>query len=340
MSVARSLLLFSLMLIGISRAAGQAVVVTMRLDTNRVAVGASTTLHIYAQVAPAYRSSADQIFSWYLNVRNTNGSVAGANYNAMLKSSSDGDAKTSSTGTTVGADRKDIYDTFLNLPGAGVVAPVELMSIPVTGLAGGHTRFQATAGNGLPLTDFLVGLNGLSDFVTGGDYGAAFADLDVIDSGCSILLHIAPIGASGGPGQRLALTFVPCPGLNHTVQFRGALDDAIGWRSLPGAPHNSGSVTVTNTAASQFFRVATSPGSALGNLLLNIVPIGTAQGPGQRLALNFNTAPGYDFAIEYQDALSPGGAWQTLAGAPFNSGNVTVTNSPPQRFYRLRASPQ
>src|SRR5690349_3342691 len=98
-----------------SRAFGQAVVVTMRLDTNRIAAGASTTLHIYAQVAPAYRSSADQIFSWYLNVRNTNGSLAGANYGAMVKPSSDRDAQTSSTGTSVGADRNDIYDTFLNL---------------------------------------------------------------------------------------------------------------------------------------------------------------------------------------------------------------------------------
>src|SRR5437660_822643 len=258
MSRARSLLWLALVVISSTRARGQAVMVTMRLDTNRIAVGASTTLHVYAQVAPAYRANADQIFSWYVDVLNTNGAAASANYDAMIKAASDRDAQTSSKGNSVGANRKDIYDTFLNLPAAGVVAPVELMSILVTGLAGGHARFQVQAGSNLPLSDFLVTLNQFMDFATGGDYSLAVADLDVIDTGCSILLHIAPGGASAGPGRQVALTFVPCPGLNHTVQYRAALDDALGWLPVPGAPHNSGSVIVTNTAAARFFRVATS----------------------------------------------------------------------------------
>jgi hypothetical protein len=337
MTTTRKLLFLAWVLAAAVQAHGQAVVVTARLDTNRIAVGGSTTLHIYAQVAPAYRANADQIFTWYVDVQNTNGTVANANYDAMLKTAA---PSTSSKGITVGSNRKDIYDTFVNRTNAGVAAPVELMAIPVTGVAPGHTRFQVQGGNGLPLTDFLVAIDEFSDLATGGDYSAAVADLDVVGSVCSILLHIAPLAISGGPGQRLALTFTPCPGLNHTVEYRAALDDAIGWRPLPGAPHNSGNVTVTNTGPYQFFRVGASSGGGLGPLTLNIATITSTPGPGQRLGLTFATTPGYNFAVEYQDTLQPGGLWQTLTGAPHNSGNVTVTNSPPSRFYRLRAAPQ
>jgi hypothetical protein len=245
------------MMISVARAVGQAVLVTARLDTNRISVGAATTLHIYAQVAAAYRADADRIFSWYLDIRNTNGAAANANYDAMAKAASDRDPRTSSRGTTVGSDRKNIYDTFQNLPGAGVTAPVELMSIPVTGVAAGHTRFQVQAANGLALNDFLVAMAG-SSVVTGGDYSIASADLDVVESTCPILLQIAPVGIAG-PGQRLALTFTPCPGFNHTVEYRAALDDASGWHPLAGAPHNSGNVIATNSGPTQFFRVAASP---------------------------------------------------------------------------------
>src|SRR3954467_9095312 len=94
---------------------GQGVTVTEKLDTNRIAVGGATILRIYAQVAPAYRANADQIFSWYLDVQNTNGTVANGNYDAMLKTASDQDPATSSKGITLGSNRKDIYDTFVNL---------------------------------------------------------------------------------------------------------------------------------------------------------------------------------------------------------------------------------
>jgi hypothetical protein len=340
MSFVRLFILLALTCITLTRVYGQAVVVTTRLDTNRIAVGGSTTLHVYAQVVPALRATADQIFSWYLDVLNTNGAVANANYDAMVKPSSDNDPQISSRGVTVGANRNDIYDTFLNLSNAGVAVPVELMSIPVTGTSEGHTRFQIRAGDAVPLNDFLVSMDDGTDIATGGDYSVAFADLDVVPGGCSILLHIAPVGVSGGPGQRLALTFIPCPGLNHTVQYRAALDDVAGWQSLSGAPHNSGNVIVTNTGPYQFFRVSTSTGPLLGNLHIDITPITSTPGPGQRLALTYATTPGYNFTVEYQDILTPGGVWQTVSGAPHNSGNLTVTNSPPQRFYRLRAAPQ
>src|SRR5437764_7853752 len=73
----------------------QSVSVTLRLDTNQISVGAATTLHVFAQVVPSLRTNADRIFSWYVDVLNTNGTVASANYNAMIKAASDNDPQTS-----------------------------------------------------------------------------------------------------------------------------------------------------------------------------------------------------------------------------------------------------
>lgn len=242
-------------------ASAQAVAVTMRLDTNVVSVGQGTTLHISAQVIPGLRATSDRIFSWYVNVLNTNGAAAGANYSAMLKTASDNDPSLSSKGFNSGANRFAIYDTFLNLPGAGVANPVELMSIPVTGLAGGKTRFLVTAGSGASLSyDFQVAPTGGGQAYLGGDYTAAFADLTVSGSAACVLnLAITPL-SGGGPGGRYQLTFSPCPNYTHTVESRAALGDLAGWQALPGAPHNSGVVTITNTGPARLYRVhATSP---------------------------------------------------------------------------------
>jgi len=56
------------------------------------------------------------------------------------------------------------------------------------------------------------------------------------------------------------LSFTPCPGFNHTIEYRDALQDAAGWRPLAGAPHNSGSATVINTNSQRFYRVSTASG--------------------------------------------------------------------------------
>src|SRR5689334_21623415 len=91
---------------GSSRCANaQAVAVTMRLDTNMVTVGQGTTLHITAQVVPGLRPTSDRIFSWYVNVLNTNGDSVGANYSAMLKTASDNDPSLSSKCINSGANR-------------------------------------------------------------------------------------------------------------------------------------------------------------------------------------------------------------------------------------------
>ena len=66
-------------LVAPSRALAQVVAVTLRLDTNVISVGGSTTLRVFAQVVPSVRANAERIFSWYVDVLNTNSPVATAN---------------------------------------------------------------------------------------------------------------------------------------------------------------------------------------------------------------------------------------------------------------------
>jgi hypothetical protein len=232
----------------------QAVVVTARLDTNTISVGSSTTLRVFAQVVPGLRPTSDRIFSWYLDVLNTNAAVASANYGAMTKPASDNDPLISSMGLTQGANRRGIYDTFLNLPGAGVNAPVELMRIPVTGVATGRTLFSVAAGSGVPQleTDFFVAPLGGGDPYLGGSYTTAFADLQVTGgAACAPVMQIARLAG----GTQARLTFTPCVGRTHFVEGLTAIDGVATWQVLPAAPHNSGDVVVNLTGGLRIFRV-------------------------------------------------------------------------------------
>jgi hypothetical protein len=235
----------------------QVVAVTMSLDDSSIVVGEGTTLRVYAQVVPNVRTNADRIFSWYVDVLNTNGVAAVADYGAMLKATSDNYPQTSSNGVSQGSNRVGIYDTFLDLPGAGVSNAVELMAIPVSGAGAGQTRFRVRAGTGVPAlsADFLVAPKGGGDPLEGGDYAAAFADLTVIEATpCDIALQIAR-----QTGGTLRVSFTPCAGRNHTVEYRDALNNASTWQALPNAPHNSGLLTVTNLPTQRFFRIRADP---------------------------------------------------------------------------------
>ena len=234
-------------------AAAQAVAVTVRLDTNSIPVGGSTTLRVFAQVVPGLRPTTDRIFSWYLDVMNTNGAAASGNYAAMLKSSSDNDSQISSGGVTDGANLRSVYDTFLNLPGAGVNTPVELMRIPVSGLAAGQTRFFIQAGTGAGLsTDFLVAPIGGGEPYAGGTYTAAFADLQVTGGNiCAPVLQIALLPG----GTQARLTFTPCIGRTHTLESLSVIDGLAAWQTVAGAPHNSGNVVVNVAGAQRFYRL-------------------------------------------------------------------------------------
>ena len=245
--------MLGLLLSSVIHATAQAVTVTARLDTNSIPVGGSTTLRVFAQVVPGLRPTTDRIFSWYLDVLNANGAAASGNYAAMLKPSSDNDSQISSSGVTQGANRRGVYDTFLNLPGAGVNAPVELMRIPVNGLAVGQTRFVIQPGTGAGLsTDFLVAPIGGGDPYVGGSYAAAFADLQVTaGSICAPVLQISRLAG----GTQARVTFTPCAGRTHTLESISAFDGVATWQAVAGAPHNSGNVVVNIAGAQRFYRL-------------------------------------------------------------------------------------
>jgi hypothetical protein len=236
----------------------QAVQVTATLDAQTLTTGQTTTLRVLAQVVPGQRANAERIFSWHVDLVNTNGAAADAQYVAMIKAASDNGAGTASLGTSQGPNRLGIYDTFLNLAGAGVAAPVELMAIPVRGIVSGRTRFRVNAGTGPALFDFLVAPLEGGDPLFGGDYTAAFADLEVTQA-CPSNLKITAVNG-GGPGKQLNITFTPCAGFDHTVVFTGMLRSAgTVWTPVAGGPHNSGMVSVTNNVAPRFFRVEVLP---------------------------------------------------------------------------------
>ncbi len=234
----------------------QVVSVTLSLDTNRIAIGETTTLHVYAQIIAPRRASTDRIFSWYVDLLNATGTAARINADALAKPSSDKDPRTSSSGTAESANRRGIYDTFLNLAGAGRDTRVELFSVPVQGTASGTATFSVTAGSGVTGlgADFIVAPLGGGDPLLGGDYSAASVTLQVSGGvpGPTLSLSLAP--TPDGLSQRVTLTFPTTAGQNHFVEFRDSLSDGA-WQSLPSGPHNSGSVVDTTSAPVRFYRL-------------------------------------------------------------------------------------
>lgn len=240
-------------------AVAQPVAVTMKLDQPQIAVGAATTLHVFAEVVPTVQARADRIFSWYVDVLNLNGAIAAANYAALQRPASDKDPRTSSTGVTDGSDRLGIFDTFLNLPGAGRSAPVELFSVPVKGLAPGQATIRIRAGSNLPQfgTDFLVAASDGGDPLAGGDYTTAIVTLEVASAtgggtACTPVIGIERLATPNEP-NRLTISFPLCAGSNHFIESTDALGSE--WQPLPGAPHNSGTVIERVSGTARFYRL-------------------------------------------------------------------------------------
>ena len=238
---------------------GQVVNVTLRLDTNRVEVGSATILRAFAQVIPQQQPVA-QIFSWYVDLVNTGGSIASGDFANLKRPVSDQDLRTSSSGTTDGANQRGIYDTFIDLPGAGRDAPVELFSVPVKGLAPGRATFRAEAGSGVAGLgpDFVVAPSSGGEPLLGGEYSGALAQLEVIGASPEPTLFIS---SSPLPplGRRLTITFSPIAGQTHFIEFQSDLGSDSGWQPLPGGPHNSGSAIDTNSFPSRFYRLRVAP---------------------------------------------------------------------------------
>ncbi len=251
--VKAALALLLALTLGAAGARAQVVNVTASLDDPQIAVGQTTTLRVFAQIRTEDQATTDRIFSWYVDLLNGVTATATADYAALTRTASDQEPATSASGATSGANRTGIHDTFLDRPDAGRLQPVELFAVPVTALAAGQVEFQVRAGTGLDLTDFLVvPADGGATPLTGGDYTAAKVTLTVMAP--TVTLAIAPAAV-----DQFTLSFTPLAGHDHTVQANPDPTNAAGWTDLPGAPHNSGSVNVTNDGGNRFYRIRATP---------------------------------------------------------------------------------
>ena len=231
------------------------VLVTITLDQPTLARGKSTTLHVFARIRPELSATADRIFSWALNLRDSNGSVAQPDFARLTKPASDNDPDFSGNGSAEGADLFGVYDTFLNRAGAGVGAPVELFSVPVLARATGQATFTVEAGFLPPFAaDFLVAPRDGGDPWMGGDYGAATATLQVTSGLDELPPFPVTMVPAETPGQ-LVLSFPVQAGFDYTVQSQ--IDPGgANWQPMPGAPHNSGRLVVSTAGAAHLcFRV-------------------------------------------------------------------------------------
>lgn len=242
------------------RLQGQAVGVTLRLDTNVITVGSTTLLHVAAQVLPAQRPNADRIFSWYVDLLNGNELAAATDYNRLQKTASDNDPQFSSAGIADGANRRGIYDTFMNLPGAGKDAPVDLLVVPVTGLAPGWTSFRIQPGTGVTnlAADFIVAPSGGGDPWLGGDYSVATVNLLVVDPTSLPRFQSVTHTNSANGANQVMLSFEVQPDFDSQVEYLDTIGDLAGWQVLPGAPHNLGVITDVNPSPNRFYRLRSS----------------------------------------------------------------------------------
>jgi len=238
--------------------ADDAVQVTVALDDSTLEVGETTTLRVYAQVDSALQAEAERIFSWYIDLLNSNGTVATADYDSLTMNASDspdGSEPTASRGTNDGAHRRGIHNTLLDAgTGTGVATAVELLAVEVTALATGQAMFGVLSGTNVALAyDFIVAQDGGGMF-TGGTYELASATLTVSDAGppdlSGLNLSIRMIG--GVP----RIEFNPVAGMQHTVEVSDALLPGT-WTPLAGAPHNTGSLDDTSAGAdrNRFYRI-------------------------------------------------------------------------------------
>lgn len=214
------------------------VVVTLRLDQTRLAPGGTTLLRAFAQVANDYRSVADQIFSWNLDLLTLEPAVASLVPGSLTRSASDRDPVLGSGGVVDGPHLRGIRDSFLKLPGAGMAQPVELFAVTISALTSGTALFRVrppTLGEGQD-PDFLVLPLDDRDPWSGGDYAGAVATLTVSgdNGGVPPTVRILP----GGEG-RVRIETEVAAGSTIALEEAEGLESGMVWRrvavSTPGS---------------------------------------------------------------------------------------------------------
>lgn len=227
---------------GFASAQVPAVNVTITADDAVLFPGQKTMIRVFAQIDASIEADAVGIFTWYIDLLNSNEAVAVPDYDNLTMNTSDNVPNSSSSGTTIGENRRGIHNSmFLSDPGAGKGSPVELLAVEVTPNRLGVATFSVQAGTTKPLLtdDFLVsrtGLPPLSPPFTGGNYAMASVTVSVIPVTKAIELDIRKAA-----GECVEICFTPKAGFNHTVMFSENQLPGT-WTALPGAPHNGGSV--------------------------------------------------------------------------------------------------
>lgn len=244
---------------GLVRAIGQPAVVTTTLETNRLVVGASTRLHVYAHIADAERDHVQQIFSWDLDLLVSSNAMVRIDAGQLVRPRSDNDPQLSSSGRLQGANLLDVHDTFLTLTNAGLDEPVELFSVPLVASAPGDAQVFVQPGTGRAETggDVVLAPTGDGAPLIGADYSGAAGWLHVDAPLQSVTAGIAQTLLPGGHGRLITISFPTSPGNDYTVEYRSGLDPGAVWEPLPAAPHNNGFADDTNAVPARFYRVRT-----------------------------------------------------------------------------------
>jgi hypothetical protein len=71
----------------------------------------------------------------------------------------------------------------------------------------------------------------------------------------SVLVIISHSPSPGGIDTEVTLSYQVLPGKNYTIEYSDDLGPQTLWQPVPGAPHNSGSVTESVTSSQRFYRL-------------------------------------------------------------------------------------
>jgi hypothetical protein len=75
------------------------------------------------------------------------------------------------------------------------------------------------------------------------------------------VVSIQAVSDPNSSSQRVILAYPACPGWDHTVEYRDSVGPGTAWQSLPGGPHNNGTVIDNTAGVQRFYRVRLSPPS-------------------------------------------------------------------------------
>ena len=122
-----------------------------------------------------------------------------------------------------------------------------------------------------------------------------------------------------GAGSNIVVTASNAP-LWHFTGWTGDTQSCVFAGNMITAAMTQARSITANFAADQY------------NLTVSFAQGGVLPGT---LTLGFTTQPGFNYTFQYRDNLVSGPDWQPVPGAPHNDGFLIITNTAPQRFYRL-----